>query len=202
MLGEVQPAGGMVSNQPADPWFVLRVKPRHEKTVARALGEKGFDQLLPLYRCRRPWSDRIKVLDLPLFPGYVFCRFDFKDGLRVLQTPGVRTVVSFGNGPAPMPDEEIKAIGAIVRSQTPAEPTPFVSCGQLVCITQGSLAGIQGILQQVKNKSRLVVSVKFLQRSIAVEIDASWVVPLHPRALPNLPPNGGIPPARGGGHNR
>lgn len=198
ILGEVLPTGALLLSPAARPWFVIRVKPRHERTVARALGEKGFAQLLPLHRCSRRWSDRIKVLDLPLFPGYVFCRFDFEDELRVLQTPGVRSVVSFGDGPAPMPEEEIKAIGAIVQSQIPAEPTSFLPCGHLVCITQGSLAGVQGFLQQVKNKTRLVVSVMLLQRSIAVEIDASWVVPLHPRALPHVPPEGGIPPAHSG----
>lgn len=177
-MGDVLPASASLCTPAGRPWFVLQVKPRHEKAVAQALGEKGLEHLLPLYRCSRRWSDRVKVLDLPLFPGYVFCRFDFEDGLRVLQTPGVRTVVSFGSGPAPMPDEEIKAIGVIAHSQTPAEPTPFVSSGQRVCITQGSLAGIQGFFQQVKNKTRLIVSVELLQRSIAVEIDASWVVPL------------------------
>ena len=158
-------------------WFALRVKPRHEKAVGTSLEAKGFNQLVPLYKCVRHWSDRIKVLELPLFPGYAFCRFQFADRLNVLHTPGVLGIVTAGKAPAPVQDEEIQAIAAIVASQAPAEPAAFLRTGQSVYVRTGPLAGVLGFLQEIKNKRRLVVSVTLLQRSVAVELDTGTVVP-------------------------
>ncbi|PYV81621.1 MAG: hypothetical protein DMG05_29645, partial [Acidobacteria bacterium] len=56
-------------------WFALVVRSQHEKMVASVLHSKGYEEFLPLYTVKRRWSDRIKQLELPLFPGYVFCRF-------------------------------------------------------------------------------------------------------------------------------
>ena len=66
------------------PWYALRVRPRFEKMVASALLSKGYEGFLPLYRHRSRWSDRIKEVLLPLFPGYMFCRFDEKKCPEVL----------------------------------------------------------------------------------------------------------------------
>src|SRR6202040_2303430 len=60
------------------PWFALRVRPNYEKPVAAALRGKGFQEFLPLVQSRRQWSDRVKVMDLPLFPGYLFCRLNLE----------------------------------------------------------------------------------------------------------------------------
>src|ERR1035441_3489792 len=68
-------------------WFALVVKPQHEKAVAEQLQAKALEHYLPLYRARRRWSDRMKAVDLPLFPRYVFCRFGFEERLKVLSTP-------------------------------------------------------------------------------------------------------------------
>ena len=157
-------------------WFALKVKPRHEKTVATSLEAKGYKQLVPLYRCARRWSDRIKVLELPLFPGYAFCRFEFADRLKVLQTPGVLGIVTIGKAPAPVRDDEIQAIATIVSSQVPAEPAVFLRTGQSVFIIKGPLAGVRGFLQEIRNKRSLVVSVTLLQRSVAVELNTDSVV--------------------------
>ena len=165
-------------------WFALLVKSQHERSVATALHGKGYEQFLPLYSVNRRWSDRIKQLALPLFPGYVFCRFDINKRLGVLVTPGVLHVVGAGKVPLPVNDGEIEAIRSIVQSGLQAEPWPFLRLGQRVRIERGSLEGVEGILLAVKKPYRLIVSVTLLQRSVAVELDQDWATPVAPLSRP------------------
>ena len=166
-------------------WFAVTVRPQHEKAAAHGLERKGLEDFLPLYRDRRRWSDRVKELELPLFPGYVFCRFTLRQRAAVLATPGVRSIVGFGRTPAVVPQAEIEAIQAMVASGLPARPWPFLKVGQTVRIERGPLSGLEGILVQLKDAWRVVVSVPLLQRSVAVEIDRDVVgVTQRPRQAP------------------
>ena len=168
------------------PWFALQVRPKYERLVASALLFKGYESFLPLCRRRSRWSDRIKEIELPLFPGYMFCRFEVNKRLPILVTPGVQRIVGIGKAPHPVDDSEIAALQAIVISGLRAEPWPYIQIGQRVRIERGSLAGVEGILTGVRGPARLVVSVNLLQRSVAVEIDESWVWPVQPNYSPAL----------------
>lgn len=159
-------------------WFALRVKPRHEKAAAAGLRFKGYEEFAPLYRIRRRWSDRYREVEVPLFDGYVFCRFDFRCRLPILTTPGVLRIVGSGKEPVSVPDGEIDDLKAVVRSGLPAEPCPFLEAGWQVVIQEGPLRGVQGTLLEIKGRERLVLSVSLLHRSIAVEVDRRWVTPL------------------------
>lgn len=165
-------------------WFALVVRSQHEKIVASVLQDKGYEKFLPLYSIRRRWSDRMKRLMLPLFPGYVFCRFDLNNRLPILVTPGVLQIVGAGKAPLPVDGNEIAALRTIVTSGLQSEPWPYLKLGQRVRIAQGALEGVEGILTSVKKPFRLVVSVTLLQRSVAIEVDQNWVSPLeHPLRL-------------------
>jgi transcription antitermination factor NusG len=158
------------------PWFAIQTRPRWEKLVHQALVGKGYEAFLPLYTCRRRWSDRIKELDLPLFSGYLFCRLQLEERrLPVLTTPGVREIVGIAKQPVPIPDVEIEAVRAIVESGLAAQPWPFLRVGHRVRIQGGSLDGVEGILVGAKKRHRLVVSVELLNRSVAVNVDQAWV---------------------------
>jgi transcription antitermination factor NusG len=172
--------GEILDNQmPGHPrWYALSVKHQHERAAEIALGWKGFEALAPTYRARRQWSDRSKNLELPLFSGYVFCRFDFDERIRVLDTPGVARIVGFGNGPAPVADEEIAAIKMVVASRLPVRPWPHLRPGDRVRIEDGPLRGVEGILLKEKGSLRLVLGVELLRRSIAVELEPESIVPL------------------------
>jgi transcription antitermination factor NusG len=156
-------------------WYALTVKPQHEKAAAHVLRSKGLEEFVPLYRTRHRWSDRFKEVELPLFPGYVFCRFAVPQRTTVLTTPSVRSIVGFGKTPAPVAEEEIQAVQAMVSSGLPVGPWPFLKVGQRVCIKQGPLCGLEGILVQLKDAWRVVVNVHLLQRSVAAEIDRDTV---------------------------
>jgi transcription antitermination factor NusG len=151
-------------------WFALRVKPRHEKSASAALQARGYEEFVPLQRAVRQWSDRQKALDLPLFPGYVFCRFRPGERAPILGTPGVRSIVGFGRSPAPVDEQEIAALRRIAEAGLPAEPWKYLREGERVVIAEGPLAGVEGVLLSLKNERRLVVSVTLLQRSVAIEI--------------------------------
>ena len=156
-------------------WYALAVKPRHEKAVAKVLGYKGLEGFLPQYRDRRRWSDRIKLVELPLFSGYVFCRFSLDRRLAVLTTPGVRAIVGFGKMPSAVPDEEIDGVRAMVQSGLPVRPWPFLREGQVVVIEGGPLRGLEGKLARATDAWRVVVNVDLLQRSVAVTMDRNLI---------------------------
>ena len=76
-----------------DLWYALKVRPRFERTVVMHLRSRGYDPFLPTYVANRQWSDRVKSVELPLFPGYLFCQIDLRSRLPILTTPGVNFIV-------------------------------------------------------------------------------------------------------------
>ena len=163
------------SNGAQEQWFAIRVKSRHEKAVAAIAHNKGFDEFLPLYKSCRRWSDRKKTLELPLFPGYLFCRLDPQRRLPLLTIPGVLHFVGAGKFPLPVDAQEVKAIQKAIQSGVVTEPWPYLEAGRRVTLEAGPLAGLDGILVRDSGQERLVVSVTILQRSVAVSIDRHWV---------------------------
>lgn len=135
------------------PWFALRVKSRTEKVVATIARNKGFEEFLPLYKCRRRWSDRFKSVEMPLFPGYVFCRLNPEFRLPLLTIPGVMSFVGIGRAPMPIDDAEITAIQTAVGAGLVAEPHPFLEVGQRVRLAEGPLAGLEGFSLKSANSS-------------------------------------------------
>jgi len=156
-------------------WFALTVKPRHEKAVTEHLSARSLEAYAPVYRERRRWSDRVKTVELPLFPRYVFCRFSFADRLKVIGMPSVQSVVGFGGEPVPVPDEEIDAVRMLVGSGLAVAPWHYLRIGQRVRIREGPLSGLEGILAREKSGYRVVINVELLQRGVAVEIDRNFV---------------------------
>jgi len=166
-------------------WFAVRVRSRFEKTVSTIAQSKGIEEFLPLYQDRRRWSDRLKSIELPLFPGYLFCRLDPQRRLPVLTIPGVLHFVGVGKTPTAIDDAEMASIQVAVRSRLTAEPWPYLEAGQHVRLEDGPLAGAEGILVGNAKQQRIVVSLSLLQRSIAVTIDRQWArpVPQHTKAV-------------------
>jgi transcription antitermination factor NusG len=160
------------------PWFALRVRSKHERVASESLRNRGYEEFAPSYKAVTQRSDRKKTVDRFLFPGYLFCRLNPTDRLPVLITPGVVGLVGFGEGPIPIPDQEIEQIHTMVRSGLPLMPWPYLAVGEWVVVEQGPLAGVEGILEQVKGELRIVVSIRILQRSVSTEVDRSWVRPV------------------------
>ena len=159
-------------------WYALYVRSRHEKVVETGLRGKGYPAFSPFYRTKRKRVDRVAEVDVPLFPGYVFCNFESGKRLPILTTPGIVGVVGAGNRPEPVEDHEIASIRTIALSGRPVQPWPFLRAGQRIRLQAGPLVGAEGIFLCVKNEYHLVVSITLLQRAVAVVIERDHVAPL------------------------
>jgi transcriptional antiterminator NusG len=160
------------------PWYAIHAQVRFEAIASTILREKGFEVFLPVYRSNRQWSDRIKKLERPLFPGYLFCRFNAAELLPIVTTPGVLRIVSIGKKPIAVSDHEIEAVQTVIDSGLAAIPWPDLSTGSPVLIEHGPLAGVEGVVLEVSKRYKLIVSVSLLQRAVAVEMEREWIRPL------------------------
>jgi transcription antitermination factor NusG len=179
----------MQSEEPSRPaWYALRVKTRLAKTAATILTSKAYEVFLPLYREKHQWSDRTKECELPLFPGYLFCRFVASERLLpILVTPGVMSIVCAAKIPLSIPDREICAIEAVVHSGLNATPWPQLAAGTRVLVVRGPLAGVEGVTVNDGKACKLAVSISLLQRSVVVEINREWARPIVDEAVRRAP---------------
>jgi len=170
----------MIPERNSTVWYAVQTWKRREQSTATLLSGKGYEIFLPTHVSQQRRGRETQEVISALFPGYLFCRFDVQRRLPILVTPGVVGVVGQGRVPIPVPLSEIQAIQSLVSSGVPAEPWPYLECGQRVRITDHVLQGIEGILVSHKGNHRVVVSVTLLHRSIALEIHRSCVVPIQP----------------------
>ena len=163
----------------AEVWYALHLRPRFEKCVQAHLEAKGYEVFLPTSVSAHRWSDRIKTISSPLFPSYLFCRFDAGSKFPILITPGVKNIVGVGRTPTPVAPEEISGIRQVVASGLPTQPWPYLKTGETVRIQTGPLEGLTGCVVRDKSCARLIVSVTLLMLSFSVEIDRRWVTPFE-----------------------
>ena len=156
-------------------WCAVQVAPRHEVTVSKILANKGYDQFSPTYSVKRQWSDRVKHLEQPLFPGYVFCRIGKDVSGPIYTTPGVVRILGWGGSISVIEDTQIDDLKRAVASGSPVSPARWTP-GQRVRITRGPLAGVTGILQSVGSGYELVLSVDLLMKGASVAVDPGDVV--------------------------
>ena len=156
-------------------WYAIVVKPQAERAVEAALGQKNYETFFPVVTTDRRWSDRTKRVDVALFPGYVFCRFDHERRLPIMTTPGVREIVGFGRHAAPVDDAELTALRIVLASGVSLDHCEYLQPGDAVEVTQGPLQGLRGSLLEVKGSCRVVLSVELLQRSVSVEMDRTRI---------------------------
>lgn len=169
-------APGLLPDSFLEPrWYAAYTCAQHEKRVAAELGMREVEHFLPLYSSVRRWKDRRVTLELPLFPGYVFVRLALRERLRVVQIPSVVRLVGFNGLPTALPDEEMEILRTGICQSLRAEPHPFLTVGRRVRIIRGPFAGLEGVVKRKKSGMRVVVSLELIQRSVAVDVDATDV---------------------------
>ncbi len=159
-------------------WYALHVKSRHEFQAFERLTGAGIETFLPSWKKNSQWKDRNKIIQLPLFPGYLFVRTDNNHATRlaILKTKGVvRILGTIPGEPEPVPDEQVLSLKKIIDTGINIDPFPYLREGQRVRIIRGPLAGIEGILAQKPNHRCLVLSVDIISQSTAVTIEAGDV---------------------------
>ncbi len=159
-------------------WFAAYTTPRHEKAVVRQLDARRLECFLPLYSSvkRRKNGCRVTV-DRPLFPSYVFVRVKRRDSAKVLQIPGVLSIVGTAREPSALPCSEIESLRAGLRLRQ-FEPHPYLVAGEKVRITAGSLEGMVGVLVRRKNDFRVVLTLDLIRQSVSVEVGVDEIEPL------------------------
>lgn len=158
-----------------DPWLVLRTRSHHEKIVESGLREKQINAYLPKHRVVRRWNDRKRVLEMALFPGYVFVqpREDQFENIRNLR--GSCGFVVRGNKPAAMPEKDLEAVKILVDSGIDLAVDPKLVPGLRVEVTSGPFMGIQGELVRIKSQDRLVINAYLINSSVSVEVDTDKI---------------------------
>jgi transcription antitermination factor NusG len=152
-------------------WFAVYTTSCHEKRVAEHCQVRDIESFLPTYQSTRRWKNGCTVnIDSPLFPGYVFVRVNHTHRVRVLELPGVVSIVGAARQPTPLPDTDIESLRNGIHLLK-AEPHPCLNLGDKVKIRKGPLAGMTGVLVRKKNGLRVVLTLELIMKSISVEID-------------------------------
>jgi transcription termination/antitermination protein NusG len=160
-------------------WFAIQTRFRYEKKVARELQERGVQVFLPLFSTKHQWSDRQRLVEVPLFPNYVFVRIAATQGTRIqiLRANGVNGFLGARGVGTPIPDEEVVAVRAMLAHRVSFQLHPFLRTGQRVRVRGGCLDGIRGILTAIQGEQSFVVSVELIQRSIAMRLTGYQIEP-------------------------
>lgn len=158
--------------------MALRVKSRHEFITNAELQKKYIETFLPTITKLRQWKDRKKMVEFPLFSGYLFvhCPADPDSRAAVLKTRGaVNIISSAGGAPAVVSDDEISALKLVMESGQPIDIYPHLHEGDRIRVTKGALKGAEGMLVAKESNHVFVVNVEILSRSVGVKILADEV---------------------------
>lgn len=159
-------------------WYAVYTKSRHEKRIKEQLEHRSIESFLPLYQAIHRWKDRRVTVSLPVFPGYIFVRIYLPEHrLPVVAVPGVVNLVG-GLRPTPIADQEIEVLRICSLRGYRMFPHPYLVVGGRVRVRNGPLADLEGIFLRRRGKSRLILSVNLIARSVAVEVDAADVAPI------------------------
>ena len=160
-------------------WFALVIHQYKRQQCEQVLTDLGYEYFSPCTCVVREWSDRQKRTQVPLFPGYIFCRFNPEKRLALLQIPGIVGIVGSSKRVLEIDPGEINAIRVALASRLPIEPVSELAPGLRVTVMQGPLRGLEGVLVREKAQSRLLLSVTMLNRAVSVEVEANQLALLN-----------------------
>ena len=154
------------------PWLVLRTKSRRENIVENGLRQKKINAFLPRRKEVRIRRQTKRLLELPLFPGYIFVQPHPNQIEHLRHIPGSCGLIVIGNIPAAMPDTELEAVRIMTRSGAKLSVNEELIPGKKVEVLSGPFKGVQGELVRIKNKQRLLINAHVLGKSVDVEISS------------------------------
>ena len=157
-------------------WYALYTNPRAEKQVRDRLLEEGVEVFLPLQKTYRIWSDRKKLVEVPLISSYVFVKVSPVSFQKVYQTYGVVRFVSFEGQPASIPQKQIDNLHLLINSNEEVEvSSEKFEQGDAVEVIHGSLVGLTGELIEIGSHKRVVVRIDKLDKNLILNIPVSFL---------------------------
>lgn len=160
-------------------WVAVHVCSNMERHVSVSLKDRNYESFLPTYKTKRRWCDRTVDLELPLFRGYLFCRWSNENRHPIVTVPGVIRIVGFGKIPACLDEDEVAALRRVVNSEVTARPWKFVHEGDRVRLTCGALSGLEGVVVRASSSHYIVVNVTLMNRAVAAKIHPSQIAPVR-----------------------
>jgi transcription termination/antitermination protein NusG len=158
-------------------WYAIQTRPRIEADVHHRLKQREYETFFPQILEKRSWSDRVKAIAVPAFPGYVFIRYNRSNRQTILAVPGVSAIVSFGHRPAPVDNAEIESLRILFTSKQPVFSSQFIRCGEKVRVCGGLLDGVTGTLVRREGRQYVAVSVTLLNSSVIVKVEEDQIRP-------------------------
>ena len=157
-------------------WYAIYTKPRHEKFIEKRLIEKGIEAYTPKAKIRKKWSDRVVLIEEPIFKSYCFAKFKLKDKLKILSCDGVVDLVHFNRHYIPIEESVINSIKILLENNIRLDPYPYLKEGDRVVIKRGPLKGVEGYIIEKRNKnSTIVISVDAICASVSCIVDVDFV---------------------------
>jgi transcription antitermination factor NusG len=177
---EAMASGRVALAESGAAWYAVQTRARHEKRIGEELQKRGVCVFVPTMRAAHRWSDRTKMVEVPIFSCYVFVKVVASSAqrLEVLKTVGVFRFVSQKGEPAPIPDSEIESLRTVMANKLPVTARGFLKIGQKVRIRGGALDGVEGVLTESNGARKLVISVDLLQQSVEVTVEGYAVEPV------------------------
>jgi transcription antitermination factor NusG len=160
------------SDYSGDLWYALQVRCRFESKLAAHLQRLGLHTYFPVSRQKHRWSDRVKVVDVPMLPGYLLTRCELTSEIAAtaLHLDGVIDFVRVGKAPAVIPEEQVDNVRRVCDN-TACVAYPPLAAGDKVRVLGGCLDGLEGSLVE-QCGTWIVISVGPLQRNIAFPAEA------------------------------
>ena len=166
-----------ITNITAPKWFALYTKSQHEKFIESALTEKNIESFTPTVLLKKKWSDRVKLIEQPLFKGYCLAKFSIKDKILIVSQRGVVNIVNFRNKYISVQDSVIDSLKILVENKVKIDPYPFLKTGDRIRVKRGPLKNIEGYIieKRSRNSISLVISIEAIASSVRCVIDAADV---------------------------
>ena len=166
-------------------WYVAITKPRHEKVVEKMLRKKGAEVFLPIAEQVRKYKSGRKIVTLPLFPRYLFVRFDPNDKIfyhRILDVPSLQGFIrskSSGGLLLPASTKEVESLRVVIDSKIPLAVFQDMETGQKIRVLDGPLKGAIGVIGNINEEAwKLTVNITLLGQSVSVTLDPTQVEPV------------------------
>jgi transcriptional antiterminator NusG len=166
-------------------WYVLHTRSRFEGVVQEGLLKKAHEVFLPRVRVRSRRRDRQLLIDVPLFPGYVFVKTDLHPHrhLDILKTAGVVRLIGNQEGPIPVPDEAVNSLKIMVCSGVDIATGTRFRRGDTVVVVNGPFTGVIGHFVRYRSADRVMVRIEALGQHASVEVDAADVEAVPPGGI-------------------